>query len=34
MREQGYSTDQVISLSSELIRLVSLDLQKDLEPAE
>jgi len=34
MRDQGYSADQVIGLSSELIKLVSQDLQKDLEPAE
>lgn len=34
MREQGYSSEQVIGLSSELIRLVSEDLQQDLEPAE
>jgi hypothetical protein len=34
MRDQGYSAEQVIGLSSELIKLVSQDLQKDLEPAE
>lgn len=32
MRDQGYSADQIIGLSSELIDLVSEDLQQD-EPA-
>ncbi len=27
MRDQGYTTDQIISLSSELIQLVSSDLR-------
>ncbi len=27
MRDQGYTTDQIISLSSELIQLVSTDLR-------
>jgi hypothetical protein len=30
MREQGYSTDQIISLSSELIELVRENLQREL----
>lgn len=34
MREQGYSPDQIIGLSSELLELVSADLREDLEPAE
>lgn len=35
MRQQGYSTDQIIGLSSELIQLVRDDLQqKDLPAAE
>lgn len=34
MREQGYSAEQIIGLSSELIHLVSTDIRDDLEPAE
>jgi hypothetical protein len=34
MREQGYSAEQIIGLSSELIHLVSSDMRDDLEPAE
>lgn len=34
MREQGYSAEQIIGLSSELIHLVSADMRDDLEPAE
>jgi hypothetical protein len=34
MREQGYSPDQIIGLSSELLELVSADIREDLEPAE
>ena len=30
MREQGYSTDQIIALSSELIELVRENLQREL----
>ena len=30
MRQQGYSTDQIIGLSSELIELVREDLQREL----
>ncbi len=30
MREQGYSTEQIIGLSSELIELVRDDLQRGL----
>jgi hypothetical protein len=30
MRQQGYSTEQIIGLSSELIQLVREDLQKGL----
>jgi hypothetical protein len=30
MREQGYSAEQIISLSSELIELVRGDLQRDV----
>jgi hypothetical protein len=30
MREQGYSTDQIIALSSELIGLVRENLQREL----
>lgn len=33
MRAQGYSPEQIINLSSELIELVREDLRKDL-PAE
>lgn len=33
MRQQGYSPEQIINLSSELIELVREDLRKDL-PAE
>lgn len=29
MRDQGYSPDQIVGLSSELLNLVSEDLQKD-----
>jgi len=34
MREQGFSTEQIIGLSSELIQLVSQDLRQAPEPAE
>lgn len=34
MREQGYSPDQIIKLSSELLHHVSNDLRADLEAAE
>lgn len=34
MREQGYSAEQIIGLSSELIQLVSSGMREDLEPAE
>ncbi|GEM_PF-1296297 len=35
MREQGYSSDQIVGLSSELIDLVSQDLRgRELEAAE
>lgn len=34
MREEGYSSDQIIGLSSELIHLVSSGMKDDLEPAE
>jgi hypothetical protein len=34
MREQGYSPDQIINLSSELLHHVSSDLRADLEAAE
>ncbi|MEE9382150.1 MAG: hypothetical protein V3V08_01885 [Nannocystaceae bacterium] len=34
MRDQGYSTDQIIGFSSELIDLVRDDMRRDLEPAE
>jgi hypothetical protein len=34
MREQGFSTEQIIGLSSELIHLVNSDMREDLEPAE
>ncbi len=34
MREQGYSAEQIIGLSSQLIHLVSSDMRDDLEPAE
>lgn len=34
MREQGYSSEQIIGLSSELIHLVSTGIKDDLGPAE
>ena len=34
MREDGYSAEQIIGLSSELIQLVSSGMRDDLEPAE
>lgn len=34
MREQGYSAEQIISLSSELIELVRGDLQRDVAAAQ
>jgi hypothetical protein len=34
MREQGYSAEQIVGLSSELIHLVSAGMKDDLEPAE
>lgn len=34
MRAQGFSTEQIIGLSSELIQLVSQDLRQEPEPAE
>ncbi|TPV95606.1 MAG: hypothetical protein B7733_09165 [Myxococcales bacterium FL481] len=34
MRDQGYSSEQIIGFSSELIELVRHDMQRDLEPAE
>lgn len=33
MREQGFSADQIINLSSELLHIVSADLRSDVEPA-
>jgi hypothetical protein len=34
MRHQGYTPDQIIGLSSELLHLVSHDIRGDIEPAE
>lgn len=34
MRDQGYSKEQIIGLSSALLDLVSADLKEDLGPAE
>ena len=34
MRDQGYSTEQIVGVSSELLQLLNKDLKKDLEPAE
>ena len=34
MRQQGYSPDQIVALSSELIQLVREDLQKHARAAE
>ena len=34
MREQGYSSDQIVRFSSELLDLVHTDIKEDLEPAE
>jgi hypothetical protein len=33
MREQGYSPDQIINLSSELIQHVSTEMRADIEAA-
>ncbi len=34
MREQGYSSDQIVRFSSELLDLVHTDIKSDLGPAE
>jgi hypothetical protein len=34
MREQGYSADQIVRFSSELLDLVHTDIKEDLDPAE
>ena len=34
MRLQGYTPNQIIGLSSELLQLVSHDIRGDLDPAE
>ncbi|MCP4759626.1 MAG: hypothetical protein GY876_09245 [Planctomycetes bacterium] len=34
MREQGYSTDQIVRFSSELLDLVQTDIKEDFDPAE